>query len=136
MTTLLATTHVADRFWAKVVKTTTCWRWQGAPQSRGYGIFSVGPRHSVRRLLAHRVAWELTRGLIPDGLTIDHLCGVKLCVNPDHLEVVTRAENTVRAHMKSHCIRGHLMSETRRIDRSGRPSCIECQRVRNARRYA
>src|SRR6188472_1096483 len=64
---------------------TPCWVWNGAVRTTGYGQFS-------RCTFAHRLSYETHVGPIPDGLDIDHLCGVRLCVNPDHLEPVTRAE--------------------------------------------
>lgn len=67
---------------------TPCWIWQGPVYGSGYGAAS--------KELAHRWAYERARGPIPQGLTIDHLCCVPLCVNPDHLEVVTMAENCRR----------------------------------------
>jgi HNH endonuclease len=71
---------------------TGCWLWQGALHSAGYGFLSVGGRNQ----LAHRVAYRLFVGPIPDGLELDHLCRVKHCVNPAHLEPVTTAENLRR----------------------------------------
>lgn len=91
------------RFWRKVVKTETCWVWRGALDDLGYGRFSVGRTGSSpfrRQVRAHRYAWELDRGPIPEGLVIDHLCGRRSCVNPDHLEPVTIEENTRRGGRK------------------------------------
>lgn len=72
-----------------------CWLWQGATAdgtSKGYGrIDYCGTRWKV-----HRLAWVYLRGPIPEGLEIDHLCRVRNCFNPDHLEVVTRTENNRR----------------------------------------
>ena len=68
-----------------------CWVWAGSITSEGYGSFYRG-----KNLKAHRVVYEFLVGPIPDGLTIDHLCRNKPCVNPAHLEVVTRAENIAR----------------------------------------
>ena len=73
---------------------TGCWLWLGALNDRGYGRVKQVSR--FRR--AHIVSWELQRGPVPDGLCIDHLCRVKSCVNPDHMEPVTKRENTLRAH--------------------------------------
>jgi hypothetical protein len=89
-------TGVDERFWNKVNKTDTCWLWTGALQSRGYGSVGIG---NHRTGLAHRVAYEALVGPIGDGLTIDHLCRVKSCVNPAHLEPVTSAEN-IRRHFE------------------------------------
>jgi hypothetical protein len=68
-----------------------CWTWTGAKASHGYG--------NTARTTAHREVWELLIGPIPDGLTLDHLCRNPLCVNPDHLEPVTCAENLRRARL-------------------------------------
>jgi hypothetical protein len=82
-----------DRLWSRVTKTDTCWLWTGSCTTAGYG--TVG-RGSDEWFYVHRLAYELLVGPIPDGLTIDHLCRVRHCVRPDHLEPVTRAENTRR----------------------------------------
>jgi len=82
-----------DRFWSKVNKTNTCWLWEGTVENTGYGSFAVSHTKGV---LAHRLAYELSVGEIPSGLTLDHLCRVRNCVNPDHLEPVTCAENIRR----------------------------------------
>lgn len=85
-----------------------CWEWVGALNSRGYGSMTNGRGSSM---LTHRKAYEVVVGKIPYGLTIDHLCFNKPCVNTDHLEAVTRAENTRRATARqTHCAQGHLLS--------------------------
>lgn len=81
-----------DRFWSKVDTAGFCWWWQGCKVPSGYGTFYYnGARH-----YAHRIAYELTKGFIPEGLVIDHLCREPSCVNPSHLEVVTHRENVLR----------------------------------------
>lgn len=77
------------RFWQKVTRTPSCWVWTAATNSKGYGQIGVDGR--VRR--AHRVAWEMANGPIPDGMVLDHRCANPACVNPDHLRVVTNAQN-------------------------------------------
>lgn len=83
---------------------------------------------------AYRFAYEFLVGPIPDGLELDHLCRVRLCVNPAHLEPVTHAENNKRAGVaKTHCKWGHPYNEAntyRRRDRPGNRQCRVC-----ARRY-
>lgn len=96
---------LSERFWSRVdrhgpaalswdgrILPGSCWLWTGAPAATGYGVIRAGGRDTY----AHRIAHELLVGPIPQGLTIDHLCMVRLCVNPEHLEPVTRAENTRR----------------------------------------
>ena len=77
---------IEERFWSKVEKTDTCWNWTGAKFNHGYGQF-------MERKLAHRVAWELANGPIPDGLCVLHRCDQPLCVRTDHLFLGTRADN-------------------------------------------
>lgn len=90
--------HVARRFWSKVVKEGShgCWRWQGRLNHAGYGRFTVGGRRDARWVMAHRFAYELLIGPIPEGLELDHLCRQRDCVNPGHMEPVTREENSRR----------------------------------------
>ena len=92
------------------VPVTGCMLWLGSQSVHGYAIGYIGGK-SIR---LHRLSYELRNGPIPDGLVIDHLCRVRCCVNPDHLEAVTNAENVLRGISgpalnlrKSHCKRGH-----------------------------
>lgn len=110
---------LADRFWSKVRKgsPTECWEWQAAVQAigrKGYGVIRVAKRN----ILAHRLAYELTIGPIPEGLQLDHLCRNPRCVNPAHLEPVTNWENGRRGisppaqHARAtHCLLGHPFDE-------------------------
>jgi hypothetical protein len=130
-----------DRFEAKFSPepNSGCWLWFGAV-SNGYGYFSI----DSKRDLAHRVAYRLYNGSIPDGLELDHLCRMRCCVNPDHLEPVTRGENirrgltgeTARQRqlMKTHCPQGHPFSgENLYISPSGGRACRICFREKGAR---
>lgn len=108
-----------------------CWLWLGADDGGdGYGRIVVNGRQRS----AHRVSYELHRGAIPDGLHIDHLCRVRCCVNPDHLEPVTCGENIRRgasgAKPKKTCIRGHSFEATGYLAKSGQRLCRECVRIR------
>ena len=101
-----------ERFWEKVAKV-GCWEWLAGVDKAGYGVFSWNGRSGR----AHRYAWELLRGPIPEGLHIDHLCRNRACVNPDHLEPVSQAENNRRGWGRGHnnslklcCPNGHAYS--------------------------
>jgi hypothetical protein len=111
-----------------------CWVWIKARERRGYGLF----RHDGKTWLAHRWAYERLVGPIPEGLTLDHLCQNTSCVNPAHLEPVTRSENTRRARAgATHCRRGHEFSpDNTYVYPDGRRECRTCCRMRQAARYA
>lgn len=72
-----------------------CWLWQGCVGNHGYGVLGAGGRGG-KVLLAHRVAYALFVDDIPEGMTIDHLCANRRCLNPDHMEVVSLGENSRR----------------------------------------
>lgn len=78
-----------ERFWDKVLKTDACWLWQAGRTTKGYGVFFLNGGMQG----AHRVAWVITFGDIPDRMEVDHECHVISCVNPDHLRLATHAEN-------------------------------------------
>ena len=110
----VAKRSVEDRFWSKVDTGGECWLWLASLYPGGYGNFWDGTRH-VR---AHRWAYERLVGPIPEGLQLDHLCRVRVCVNPDHLEPVTNRENIMRGEgltakqaRQTHCKRGHEFTE-------------------------
>lgn len=86
---------VEERFWSHVDASGDCWEWNG--RSDEYGRFGL----NGKVLLAHRFVWELLVGPIPDGMTIDHLCRNRYCVNPGHLEVVSGTENIRRGYSAS-----------------------------------
>lgn len=103
-----------------------CWLWTGCGTPSGYG----SAYWSGRLNRAHRLIYEILRGPIPEGLQIDHLCRVRCCVNPDHLEPVTHLENVRRGSRatKTHCIRGHLLSgKNLRNCKNGWRRCRTCR---------
>lgn len=132
------------RFMAKVTLTAGyCWQWNAGCTSFGYGKFSVGRR----TVLAHRYAYEAMFGPVPTGLQLDHLCRNPGCVNPDHLEPVTSAENVRRgalpglvaarnslARQATECQRGHPFDEANTYIHSGKRCCKACKADR-CRRY-
>lgn len=134
----------ANRFWSKVQKTHGCWIWAAALQSAGYGVFRVGGTPGTL-LYAHRYSYEQTKGLIPEGMHLDHLCRNPSCVNPDHLEAVTPRVNCLRgvgpsaqSAKKTHCSKGHPFEGQNlylRPDRVGR-QCLTCKHENWDRWYA
>ena len=129
---------VADRV---TVDPDGCWIWNGSKTSGGYGKYTA--RGKSRS--AHRGVYELLVGPIPDGMQLDHLCRVRACVNPLHLEPVTQRENLLRGETLAarhaavtECPRGHAYTEDNtyyRSDRTGR-DCKACRRQRNNESYA
>ena len=80
------------RFMCKVGPTDSgCWAWEGCKNKDGYGAFHIGL--GVGSASAHRASYLLHRGDIPSGYVVDHMCGVRHCVNPDHLRLLTQLEN-------------------------------------------
>jgi hypothetical protein len=110
-----------------------CWLWQGTLSRNGYGRHRVGPGRGLE--MAHRVSYAHYVGPIPEGLQIDHLCRVRSCTNPAHLEAVTASVNTERqdhdARRRTECPQGHPYDAENTIVRAdGFRRCRECDRAR------
>lgn len=124
-----------ERLFSKIEKSPDpegCWLWTGSIAPTGYGLL----RRDKRTQYAHRFMYERLVGEIPDGLVIDHLCRVRNCVNPKHLEPVTQYVNVIRGDgpkvhgSKTHCLRGHPFTEENTyVFRNGR-HCRLCKRER------
>jgi hypothetical protein len=136
---------VEERFWAKVDKDGPvpdyaphlgpCWIWTAGLSTDGYGHIWADNYEK-----AHRFAFEMHAGPIPVGMELDHLCRVRACVNPAHLEPVTHQENARRGQAaKTHCPHGHRLSEDNIYrDHRGSRCCLTCTRQQgreNTRRY-
>lgn len=129
----------SERFWARVEPDANgCLIWTGPRSTSGYGRFA--PRRT-RPVQAHRFAYEEQVGSIAPGLTIDHLCRIRLCVNPEHMEPIANRDNLLRGigvsavnARKVRCPSGHPYSATNTIHRrDGGRTCRTCNRARNRR---
>lgn len=119
------------------VATDGCWLWTGTSGAGGYGVvqIAVGSR---ARTTAHRLVYELLVGPIPEGKQLDHLCRVRNCVNPAHVEPVTIRENVLRGvgpsaanARKTHCPKGHPLAGDNLVTRPrGGRECRTCHRAR------
>lgn len=140
---------LVERFWDKVSPEpmSGCWLWIGATNEDGYGRIIPGGADSKKPRLAHRVSFHLFRGPIPNGREINHKCRVRCCVNPDHLEAVTRTQHlkidadiferglkkgraTVRRNQqrRTHCKYGHALTKDNLTNEKNRRRCLTCAR--------
>lgn len=139
------------RFWEKVNKNGpiseyaphlgNCWLWKAAiGKIHGYGVYTIKRKNKY----AHAVAYEFEKGTIPNGMECDHLCRVRACVRPSHIEPVTHYVNWLRGHSissdsirKTHCVNGHPFDEvnTHIPERGGR-QCRRCSRINRIRSWS
>lgn len=131
------------RFFSYVQKTPSCWNWIGY-KLFGYGYITI----NYKNVRAHRYLYIRTKGPVPEGMVLDHLCRNRACVNPDHLEPVTHAENFRRSPImqwklsqtKAYCKSGHAFDtiNTGKSKRGGGKTsvrrCLACHRIREANR--
>ena len=115
-----------------------CWLWTAYKTQNGYGQFSIEGRGRY----VHRVTYVNRYGPVPKGLTLDHLCRTRHCVNPDHLEPVTNTENVLRGEgwaaknaRKTHCLQGHEFTASNTYVSWGRRNCRVCKLTRNRAGY-
>lgn len=126
---------MSSLFWKKVAKIEGgCWIWTGPMDRNGYGLDG-----GARKTLAHRVAYRELVGEIAPGLELDHLCRVRHCVRPDHLQPVTHRENMLRGNgwagknaRKTHCPHGHEYTPDNTKLRNGSRTCRACRSAKNA----
>ena len=115
----------------------TCWPWPKYLKPNGYGFLRVVGKNKY----VHRLSYEMFVGPIPEGMTIDHLCKMRHCINPAHMEVVTRGENSLRGESpfsqnarKTHCKHGHeFTAENTRFVKMGR-ECKVCGKEKSRKR--
>jgi hypothetical protein len=137
------------RFWKNVEITIgSCWIWTAYKKPNGYGQFNEKIGTVKKTLYAHRFSYEMKNGHVPEGLELDHHCRMRSCVNPDHLEAVTRYVNVHRSvlpppsrnAMKMFCDQGHRFDhkntwhEMNKDDSVKGRHCRECHRIREAAR--
>lgn len=122
-----------EKYVAKLPEAPGCWLWLGSVSTGGYGYTSRGAI-AGRSPRAHRAVYEYYRGPIPAGLTLDHLCRVRRCVNPAHLEPTSTRENLLRGvghaaknARKTHCAHGHSFTpENTKLRLNGSRRCLAC----------
>jgi len=134
----MKTSDLPARFQSKIAEdlNTGCWRWTAAIKGNGYGNSWLDGRNQP----AHRVIYQLLIGKIEAGLDLDHLCRNRICVNPDHLEPVTRSVNLKRGlsgenlakklREMTHCKRGHEFTDENTRAYRGHRHCRACARER------
>lgn len=127
---------VQERFDVKYLKMADgCWHWIAQIAPNGYGRLQMGTKAEY----AHRVSYTLHKGEIPEGMHVHHVCEVRQCVNPDHLQAITPRANLMasdtnarRNARKTHCLNGHSLEDAWVRDNGAR-SCRQCNRDAQAR---
>lgn len=131
-----------ERFFSKIKVDvqTECWEWQASKSRDGYGGFTIGKNGQNGLYKAHRVAFNIFVGVIPEGKVIDHKCRNRKCCNPEHLEVVTPTQNTLENSLsfqaenavKTHCPQGHeYIGENLKYYPNGGRYCRLCHRAQS-----
>ena len=131
---------LADRIESSIVRIpeSGCWLWGKSLTELGYGRIAV----NGKAMKAHRVSFQALIGEIPEGKELDHLCRVRSCVNPDHLEPVTHRENVLRGAApsyrknRSHCPKGHELTEQNRYTAPSLGNKYLCRACKNQRKRA
>lgn len=125
-----------ETFWKHVDRSggdNACWPWTSWMNSKGYGKFKLCGWHSS----AHRIAYAVTHGEIPEGYDIDHICNNRACCNPSHLQAISHRENVLRSEntiagrqsRQTHCKRGHPLSGDNLLMEGNKRFCRECKRL-------
>src|SRR5262249_32691059 len=121
---------------------TGCFLWFGTTASHGYGKIKIYHNGKQKAFLAHRLYYELEKGPIPKNMVLDHLCRVRCCVNPEHLEIVTLVENIMRGEglhareaRRTHCPQGHEYAGENLFYYNGKRLCRTCSRIKTLQNY-
>jgi hypothetical protein len=147
-----AKSSLKQRFLQRIDVTRGCWVWTGStvatnPRHPRYRYGTIRAAHQASWTYAHRAAYEMFIGPIPDGMTVDHICFNPLCVNPAHLQLLTRSENSARkgflnghgtfalaCETRDTCKHGHPWPAKFRRTPKGVPYCLECVRLQQRAR--
>ena len=118
---------------------TNCIHPNSKSRSNGYAFMYYPPKRKA--IKAHRAAWMLTNGPVPEGMVLDHICRDRACINLEHLRVITQQENIMAGlhniDNRSHCNQGHpFIKENIMIRKNGKRECAECNRVRSRANWA
>lgn len=148
---------IEERLWRYIQPepNSGCWLWDGALSGVGYGVLNVGQAESgggrSKIRYAHVLSYEIHKGVVPEGLELDHICRTRSCCNPDHVEPVTHAENLRRGFhpkgaehplgAKTHCPEGHVYDDSNtytHTNKNGKTSryCKKCTYARKHKRRA
>ncbi len=128
--------RLSDRFWNKTTPepNSGCWLWMGSTDAGGYGQIRIDRRLHT----AHIISYVTLVGEYNRALDLDHKCRTRLCVNPAHLEPVTRQVNLLRGDLKTaitHCPKGHAYDEKNTIHYRGERRCRECKNLNGKARW-
>lgn len=135
---------LVDRFFAKISPepNTGCWLWTGCTNTGGYGQITLANGNpGGQAITAHRLSYVLRHGEIPKGLFLDHICRMRICVNPNHLRIVTPRVNVLENSVspaalnlrKTHCKSGHEFTPDNLVRDPTRRTCKECRRQMRSR---
>ena len=110
-------TITPEMFWQRVLKPDGCWLYDGAKEANGYGYLSNPLGDKPKFITAHRLAWILTNGPIPEGMRVLHTCDIRSCVNPEHLRLGTDFDNAMDKMMKGRAVGVLSAGQVREIRR-------------------
>lgn len=125
---------IEGRFHLKYIITNECWLWRASKLESGYGLFTD---ESGKTVTAHRWSYQHFKGVIPQGLIIDHICRNPSCVNPKHLQAITQSNNIKRSLLvkarsaRTHCKHGHAFTpeNTRYVKGQRGRRCATCAKI-------